>query len=385
MNKVSFENAIDLETPIEILDDPTAQAAVEPVVPPVTPEEDTEPKPDPAKDLIEVNVEDGLEGKTEITPDPIGGDPSSSKNTFSVLAKALLEEGVISSFEESEEEFGAKELIKLLEGEINNGVDGYKNSLPEDVKAIIDNYEEGVPLNKLIEAKTQTLEYNKITEEFLLESVDLQRSVVRKNLENKGYSEAKINRRLKQFEELENLEEEAVEALSEDKANAVEHEKEIIKAEKERNRLQAEESTRQMESLKDDVFSTETIIPGITLNDKDKKSIYKSMTEVVAQDESGNPLNSVMETRMKNPLAFEKAVHYYHSLGLFKIDKNGKFTPDFSKINKVSKSSAIDELTKVVGSSRSLSSGQPAREEYNGDKLQSNIKSLREMMAKVRS
>ena len=41
-------------------------------------------------------------------------------------------------------------------------------------------------------------------------------------------------------------------------------------------------------------------------------------------------------------------INYYDTLGLFNIDKAGKFKPDISKLKSVAKTAAINELDKVI-------------------------------------
>jgi hypothetical protein len=41
-------------------------------------------------------------------------------------------------------------------------------------------------------------------------------------------------------------------------------------------------------------------------------------------------------------------INYYDTLGLFNLDKEGKFKPDISKIKSVAKTAAINELDKVI-------------------------------------
>jgi len=384
-NTINFEDGIDMETPIEIMDDQSMQNAENPT--PTPNEDENKEKEEEQKDLIEVNVDDNetyhQEEQEEIVPSE-NESHSSSTNTLSVLAKALMEEGIISNFNEEEaEDFDAKALMELVKGEIISNINEYKESLPSEVKSIINNYEEGVPLNKLIGLKSEQLQYNKLTEEQVIDNVELQKKLVRESLEEKGYSESKINRRIKQFESLDELEDESIDALTELKEISKQKEERLIAEEKQRRIANQQQAEQRMNELRENVFSTDFIIPGIELKEKDQKKIYKSMTEVVGQDESGNVLNAVMQTRAKNPLAFEKAVHYYHSIGLFDIDKKGNFKPDFSKVKRVSKNSAIDELTRVASSNRSLSSGKPARETYNEDRMSASIKALKDLMKKT--
>jgi hypothetical protein len=43
-------------------------------------------------------------------------------------------------------------------------------------------------------------------------------------------------------------------------------------------------------------------------------------------------------------------INYYDTLGLFNLDKEGKFKPDISKLKTVAKTTAINELDKIISS-----------------------------------
>lgn len=364
--KIDFNQAIDIETPIEIMDDETFVQHKE--------EGDGNPTPEQDNDFIE--VEDSRD-----TPHP--NDLNSSQNkALHLLAKALVEEGVISELEEDVDNVDAKYILNMIQNELSREISGYKDSLPKEIKDLIDNYEEGVPLSQIIDAKSKKIEYSSITQKQLLADTRLQEKIIREGLTEKGFTEERINKYIKRLTDLDDMEDESLSMLEEAKIKAKEKEDLIIKQAKENIKTAEESRQRQFDMLKDDVFKTAEIIPGISINKKDQETIFKSMTEVVDQDSNNNPLNAVMRTRAKNPLAFEKAVHYYHSLGLFNIDENGRFTPDFSKVNRVSKARAIDELTTTLENKKPLASGQPTREQYSAGKDNGQLNALKELLGR---
>ena len=55
-----------------------------------------------------------------------------------------------------------------------------------------------------------------------------------------------------------------------------------------------------------------------------------------------------MYKQQRNPVEFEMLINYYDTLGLFNLDKEGKFKPDISKLKQVAKTAAITELDKVI-------------------------------------
>jgi len=113
--------------------------------------------------------------------------------------------------------------------------------------------------------------------------------------------------------------------------------------------------------MKQLVETTPEIIPGIKLTKPTREKIVKSMTDPVANDAQGNPMNAVMATKNKNPEAFEMMVHYFHGLGLFNIDENGHMKPDFSKITKTAKNEATDSMRNIFESTGKQVSGKPKK------------------------
>jgi hypothetical protein len=55
-----------------------------------------------------------------------------------------------------------------------------------------------------------------------------------------------------------------------------------------------------------------------------------------------------MYKQQRNPVEFEMLINYYDTLGLFNLDKEGKFKPDITKLKNVAKTAAINELDKVI-------------------------------------
>lgn len=336
----------------------------------------------PKEDLIEVNID----SDTPPDDDTATAGPSSSSETnqsvLKNLATALYEEGVISELDEEKlneaSESEAEVLIDLIRQEIGRNVENYKEGLPDKVKKIIDNYEEGVPLDVIIGLESANQRLDMITEDQLKDSEDLQKLIVTESLKRAGYSDAKIQKRIQQFEDLGQLEEEAIDSLTEAKeyyATALEAEKNRVKKEQK----EAEERQKKtLQDLKKDIMATTEVVPGIKITNKEKEKIYESMTKVVDQDQYGNPMNEVMVTRAKNPMGFEKLLHYYYQLGLFNIDDEGNIAPDLSKLKTSAKSSAIDELNKTLSKKKSsFSSGSPARQHSDPNKLKENIEAMK--------
>jgi hypothetical protein len=146
-------------------------------------------QPDP-EDVPDDDTKDDSEEIDETTPsDESDETENSSSSSYQVLAKALSEEGVFSlSEDELKDMTDADKIIGAVQKEINSRVEDYKNSLPSEVKDLLDGYDDGVDLNDLLRIKKDKLVFSKIKEEDLEDNEDLKRQVLRKDLELRGMS-----------------------------------------------------------------------------------------------------------------------------------------------------------------------------------------------------
>ena len=87
------------------------------------------------------------------------------------------------------------------------------------------------------------------------------------------------------------------------------------------------------------------------LNKIGKEKIKQNiLNPVYKDDKTGREYNSLMYKQTRNPAEFEMLINYYDTLGLFNLNKEGKFKPDISKLKQVAKTSAINDLDKIIAS-----------------------------------
>jgi len=239
-----------------------------------------------------------------------------------------------------------------MEKEIDKGVSSFVESLPEQFKEQLLAYNQGVDLETYQKLQKDSLEYENITTDKLNEDVNLQKKVVREDLLSRGFSESKAEKYITNLESLNELSveaEEALEAGKERKAKA----KATALEEAQRSRELAEKQRQQtVNQISETLETTEEIIPGKSLNKISRDKVFKSMTTIVGNDENGNPMNAVMQTRSKDPLKFETTLHYLHSLGVFEGNWND--------IIKTAKTRAVTELDNKLKESRSLTGRAPS-------------------------
>ena len=309
--------------------------------------------------------------KKEDAPDPEGD--SSLLTPFASLLqeKGFLQNLNIEEFKKAENKYDA--LTEAFKKEDELRIEAIINKFPEELIELAKAVAQGLPFSEIKEKKIKELSYNAITDEHLKDE-DTQIKLVTELLSLKGFKEAKITKMIDTYKDLGNLEEEAKEALPELK-DFYKQEQEKVKTQFRLQQEQLEKSNKEaFEKVQNTVKSTEEIIPGIKLNEVNKTNLFKNMTQIVGQDNNGNPMNYVMQMRSKDPVKFDMAVTYL-------ADLTKGFT-DWSKISKTAKTNAVKEFEKTLQST-SYTYGKPNinsnKQEEGTEKL---VRSLEEMFGK---
>jgi hypothetical protein len=284
-----------------------------------------------------VEVEGKAEDTEEITEETQKADALKS------FALALKKEGVFTTLDTEKYDGSIEGLKNAIFDEAKVLNEDYKNSFPPLIKYLADNYEEGVPLDELIDIKSNEIRYSSIDKEKLKEDVGLQKAVYTEYLrKTTNFSDAKIAKEVTKLEDLSELDVEVEEALPE-----------LIKFEqKKETELKEKTKAEQLELKKrnDEVlvsikkttedFKGKEIVPGIKLTDKDVASLYKSMTTPVGYDVNGSPISEVQKMRSEDPIGFE--------LRLAHVAKLTKGFTDFSSLVKGANTVAAKKVEQAI-------------------------------------
>jgi hypothetical protein len=264
-------------------------------------------------------------------------DNSTTSSPLTPYAKLLVDEGILPNLDIKKFDGTADSLKEAMVNEIIGAVEMYKETLPDRVKQLINNYEEGVPFDKLLELDRSEIEVSEVTEDKLKDDTELQKKLVRSYLtKTTKFSETKINRTIEDYEDKDELQDEAISSLAELKSLVTkdkEQEKLLIKEQE--KRIEAERKAS-ISKLEDTINTTNEIIPGLKLNKKIKETVLQSMTVPAGYDKSGAPVNRIVAKRMEDPMGFELKLHY-----LFEITKG--FT-DFTRLAEKGKRDATKEF-----------------------------------------
>lgn len=311
------------------------------------PEEEDEDTDEPAndgsvsledleKELSETTIEDEDDSSNLEEDASNPKKPKDGSNIYRTLSELLKEEGIV------EDTFEDKEaLFNYFKSVADNNVKEWIDSLPREISDLITNYEEGVPFDELLQIKSDQIRLDSITDESLEDNIDLQKNLVRNFYQGKGFTESKIEKMISKSEDLDELEEEAKEALAELKE--VES-KRLESAQLETKRKALENQKAYVESvnkLNSTINEVKEIIPGVKIDDKTKKELFNMITKP-AETRDGVSYSEIMLLREKNPLDFELKLNYYAKMGLF--DEN----PKFDVIMKKSETKVLNKLERQL-------------------------------------
>lgn len=232
------------------------------------------------------------------------GGVAEESSVISAVAEWAKSKGIFDyeadQFEDSEDWLENKLIEKS-----KSYADEWKDSLPPIIKEVINNYEEGVPLDELIYSKSREMEYNAVDEEDLGKSDALQKKLVSDWLYTQEFSDEEIDSKLKKYEDALILEDEAKTALKKLKAYEAKYQ-EQLKYDTERKKMAAQEQYNQMlKQVENDIMSSEEIIPGIQLSKEEKKKVYEAYTK---QDSSRK--TQLMKALESDPQAWYKITQF---------------------------------------------------------------------------
>jgi hypothetical protein len=240
-------------------------------------------------------------------------------------------EGLSKSFEKREVRVG----LEMVED--------YKSQLPNVLKYLAENWEEGVPLNDLLNIKSNQIKYSNITDDKLEESIDTQKAIYAEYLKKTTkYSDSKIEKEVNRLADLDELKDEAKESLVELKKFEAEAEENIRKETKKEQERRKEENYKEIKTYEKASKELKEVIPGIKLTDKEQKEIFDKTINPVGIDGHGNSVSYLQTLRNENPYEFDLKLNY-----IMNITKGLK---DFSKITNSVTTKATKDLSNILNS-----------------------------------
>ena len=296
-------------------------------------------------------------------------DPSSNDtekpSPFTPFAKLAVEEGVLRNFNLEEWDGTPEGLVDGMNKEIQYGVNSYKEQLNPRAKWLIDNMDEGVPLESLLEVDKQRVSLDSITEEALVEDSKMQKDILTQYYkETTKFSDEAIEKYINRLEAMDEIADEAKSSLGELRTINQQKEEQLKEQAREQQEQMQKQQQEALESFKNTLTKKEEIVPGIKLSDVMKESIEKTITTPVAVDpQTGAPMNEIAVARSKDPVNFEINLAY--------IYKATKGFQDWSVFNSAGKKSALKEFEDAA---RGLDSGSKQQQRINRPAADEDLK-----------
>jgi len=281
-----------------------------------------------------------------------------SEEIYKGLIKELVDANIITSAEADklDELEGSLDTIKELmtktvQTNFKAAEEQWKANMPAAKKRFLE-IEDAFDETDQAIMMAQRLEFfDSISEEDIKSDENLQKEIYYDLLLSKNFTEKQAAEAVEDAVEVKKLEAKALEAIPElkNQANAVVTQAKEYKAAK--TKQQIAQQNKAFESLINNIDQRQSFIDGINLNKVSKEKIKQNILSPVYKDnKTGREYNSLMYKQTRNPVEFEMLINYYDTLGLFNLDKEGKFKPDISKLKQVAKTKAINELDKIIAS-----------------------------------
>jgi hypothetical protein len=318
---------------------------------------------EPATLFTPVSTETGEgAGDNKVVPEkPAASTPeSTTKNeaVYKALMKELVSSGVLTveELEKLDELPGTLDTIKeLVSKTVETGVkqtqENWKRNLDPTKKRFLE-IEDAFDATDQAILMAQRLEFfDTVKAEEVQSDVNLQKQIYFELLKSKNFSDQDAVEAINDAEQMNKLQEKSLKAIPElrKQANEIVEGARLEKETKTKAELEAQ--TKMFDSLVQNIESRDAFIDGLNLNKVAKDKLKSNIMNPVHRDpETGVEYNSLMYKQKRNPVEFEMLINYYDTIGLFNLDKEGKFKPDISKLKTVAKTAAITELDKVIAS-----------------------------------
>ena len=280
-------------------------------------------------------------------------------SVLQVFAEIQRENGLI-DFKDDEFENSEDWLLSKVQDTINTKIGEYKDSMPEEIKYLLENHEEGVNIYDLLQSDAQQRSYDSIDKEKLSDSDSLQKRLVKDLLLLNGFSEAQVEKKVSRYEDAGVLLDEAEEALSTLQDAQKQQKQHLVQRQKEEQKQRVEAHKVWLNDLKTHIIKKEEILPGFNLTPKDKDSLYNGITKL---DRHGK--NEIMRMREKDP-EFDLKIAYLATVLKW----------DFSAFERQSTTKSTRKLADVIKSTKKTGS-RPSRGTSNNVDFDTMRKSLR--------
>jgi hypothetical protein len=296
------------------------------------------------------------EGKVITKPQTSESNEPRNEAVYKALMKELVNTGILTveEMEKLDEMPGTldsiKELVsKTVQTNFKAAENNWRQNLSPEKKRFLE-IEDAFDETDYAIVMAQRLEFfDNLDKQTVLSDENLQKQIYFEQLKAKNFSDQEAIEAIDDALAIGKLQEKALKAIPELKNQSQQVVEQSRYQKEQQTKAQIDQQTKAFESLLSNIDTRDSFIDGLNLNKISKDKLKSNIVTPVYKDpKSGKEFNSLMYKQQRNPVEFEMLINYYDTLGLFNLDKEGKFKPDISKIKTVAKTAAINELDKVI-------------------------------------
>ena len=310
------------------------------------------------KPVVSESGDDDTTKENKVVSKPQTSEANEPRNeaVYKALMKELVNTGVLTveEMEKLDEMPGTldsiKELVsKTVQTNFRAAEDNWKRNLSPEKKRFLE-IEDAFDETDYAIVMAQRLEFfDNLDKQTIVSDEGLQKQIYFEQLKAKNFSDQEAIEAIDDALAIGKLQEKALKAIPELKSQSQQIVDQSRYQKEQQTRAQIDQQTKAFENLLNNIDTRDHFIDGLNLNKVSKDKLKSNIVTPVYKDpKSGKEFNSLMYKQQRNPVEFEMLINYYDTLGLFNLDKEGKFRPDISKIKSVAKTAAINELDKVI-------------------------------------
>jgi hypothetical protein len=168
------------------------------------------------------------------------------------------------------------------------------NALPDEIKYLADGYMKGVPLNDMLNSRARQESFAAINDEILKDDEGLQENLVGQWLALQDHDPEEIKEKLESYKDGLLLEKEAKVALKKLKKYEYSYQQQLGYEAQQRQAVAQQQYNNQINTLKKQIETSESFIPGVPLQKQDKEKLFMAITR---RDRNGR---TELENRMSS-------------------------------------------------------------------------------------
>jgi len=304
---------------------------------------------------------------------------ASERTNLSLLVEELISKKVLPEFDiaefdalPAEDQLEAYTLMEKesLDKKANDLIENWTSQMPDDLKMIIENYREGVEIQDILTIAQARTSVGSLTETDV-EDENKAIKLLSYYYTKKNMTQDEIEEQLAILKESDKLIGAAKSKVAPVHSMIAQDEKQMKESVEQRKQEQYRQITDMNNKFKELIKSTEEIIPGIPLTEKDKQEIFN----MSLPDKTGKSrLNHLWD---EDSIGMQQKTNYYASIGLF--DKKPNFTKILKELEKQAKEIAFKTI-KGNEAKNKLTSTQS-----NSIKQKEKVETLAELLERNRN